>query len=294
MADSGRVRYERWSLAWEAAGDGPVVALVHAPELGGSRQEWRELTSRLVDAGYRTIAVDLLGFGDSDRPARRYSGAEGPAQLEAFLAATAGGPAHLIARGHSVAYSAVLAAQRPERVRSLVAITPYGIHPTRVRDDVYRSFTQPLFGAWRHHRLTCKANLRAWLAEDVYFDVSRATGAELERLRQWCRSPGGRHATASLIAGDFALDARREWAAMSQPILLLWGLACDDPPFDDIEDYLAPLRPDAPVMMIGGRPVGVWKERIRYHSFPDTRQRPHIEAADAVAQVVLDHLRRVS
>ncbi len=48
------------------AGDGPVVLLLHG--LADSLLSWYCNVDALADAGYRVIAPDLPGFGDSDKP----------------------------------------------------------------------------------------------------------------------------------------------------------------------------------------------------------------------------------
>lgn len=51
-------------------GKGPAVLLVHGfPEHWWS---WRHQLGALADAGYRAVAVDLPGYGLSDKPDRRY------------------------------------------------------------------------------------------------------------------------------------------------------------------------------------------------------------------------------
>ena len=49
------------------AGEGPVVALVHG--ITESRRTWDPLVAPLIAAGYRVIAIDLRGHGDSSRVA---------------------------------------------------------------------------------------------------------------------------------------------------------------------------------------------------------------------------------
>jgi 3-oxoadipate enol-lactonase len=51
-------------LAYDDVGSGPVVLLIHGFPL--NRQMWRPQMAILVAAGYRVIAPDLRGFGDSD------------------------------------------------------------------------------------------------------------------------------------------------------------------------------------------------------------------------------------
>ena len=57
---------EAMASGWEAGG--PVALALHGyPE---SSYLWRKLLPRLADLGYRAVAPDLPGFGDSpaDRP----------------------------------------------------------------------------------------------------------------------------------------------------------------------------------------------------------------------------------
>jgi pimeloyl-ACP methyl ester carboxylesterase len=53
-------------------GDGPLVLLLHGfPEFWWA---WRHQLPALAAAGYRAVAVDLRGYGDSDKPPRGYDG----------------------------------------------------------------------------------------------------------------------------------------------------------------------------------------------------------------------------
>ena len=54
------------SINCASAGTGPPVLLLHGhPQ---THIVWRKVAPRLVDAGYRVIAPDLRGYGDSDKP----------------------------------------------------------------------------------------------------------------------------------------------------------------------------------------------------------------------------------
>lgn len=280
-------------IAYELIGAGSTVLLLHAPEIGGGRQEWCELAPRLVTAGYRVVAPDLPGFGASPAPEGRLTAETQISALGEFVARVVKASCHALARGHAAAYLAVLAAADPARFPSLTLVTPHGMHPNRASERIYRRLTQPLVGRFRFAYLASRWSVARWLAEDAWFDPARVTPEELARCRRWARRPGSQAVLASLVAGDLARDVRRDWAAVEQPTLLVWGMACDDPPFDEIPSWLAPLRPDAPVMMIERRPMGIWKDAIRQKTCPETRQRPHREAPEAVAEAILEHLHSV-
>ncbi|MGX9294626.1 alpha/beta fold hydrolase [Tsukamurella paurometabola] len=52
--------------------DRRLVVLLHG--FGGFWWSWRHLLPQLHDAGYRAVAFDLRGYGDSDKPPRGYDG----------------------------------------------------------------------------------------------------------------------------------------------------------------------------------------------------------------------------
>jgi alpha-beta hydrolase superfamily lysophospholipase len=47
------------TIAYNVAGSGPTVLLIHG--LFADKEQWNALACKLVDAGYRAVAVDLPG-----------------------------------------------------------------------------------------------------------------------------------------------------------------------------------------------------------------------------------------
>ena len=70
-----------WGLnvRYVQAGEGPVVLLLHG--LGTSLLTWYCNIDALADAGYRVIAPDLPGYGDSDKPSHLDYGPESAANF---------------------------------------------------------------------------------------------------------------------------------------------------------------------------------------------------------------------
>lgn len=69
--EPGRLRFGRTAtanhdIAWCAAGQGPPLICLHG--LGGTKASFMPTIAGVAPEGYRVIAIDLPGFGDSDKP----------------------------------------------------------------------------------------------------------------------------------------------------------------------------------------------------------------------------------
>jgi len=106
-------------IAWEEAGSGPPLVLVHG--LGSDRGRWEVQMPALLDAGFRVIRLDLRGFGDSRSALEVYSLPEFLDDLERFVDGVGLDTFHLV--GHSLGGMVTLAyaARHPQRLRSLTA-----------------------------------------------------------------------------------------------------------------------------------------------------------------------------
>lgn len=107
------------ALTWGAAAD-PAVVLLHGN--GGHAHWWDALVPALVP-GWRVIAPDLRGHGESDWPeAPAYRSADFAADLDALLAALVPGRVALV--GHSMGgrIAAWWAARHPERLEGLALL----------------------------------------------------------------------------------------------------------------------------------------------------------------------------
>ena len=53
-------------MRYLSAGDGPDVVLLHGGALGYSGDVWRGNMEAIAERGFRTLALDLPGYGGSD------------------------------------------------------------------------------------------------------------------------------------------------------------------------------------------------------------------------------------
>ncbi len=118
-----RVEVNGIGLALREQGAGPLVLLCHGwPELSLS---WRHQLRALAEAGFRAVAPDMRGFGDSDAPAEAgaYTIFHTVGDMVALLAAL--GETQAVIVGHDwgapVAWNAAL--MRPDLFRAVVGMS---------------------------------------------------------------------------------------------------------------------------------------------------------------------------
>ena len=120
--EAGTFRWKHGEIFYRHAGEGdaPPVLFVHGVGAGARSFMWRRNFLPL-SRDFRTYAVDLLGFGYSDKPADApYSSDLYVELLSDFLREVAGRPAAVVAHGLSSAFAVRVADEHAELVRSLV------------------------------------------------------------------------------------------------------------------------------------------------------------------------------
>ncbi|MBN9643780.1 alpha/beta hydrolase, partial [Corynebacterium sp. CCM 8862] len=110
------------------AGD-PLMVLVHGAF--GGWFDWLEVIGPLAAAGVRVAAIDLRGFGASDKPPSGYDIRHATGDIKGVIAALGAQRAHLVGYGTGGAICWALAAAYPDKVSSLVSVA--AAHPTDMR-----------------------------------------------------------------------------------------------------------------------------------------------------------------
>jgi len=200
-------------------GQGPAVVLIHG--MGGSLSNFRRTFELLVQAGFRVLAVDLLGFGYSDRALWADLSPQGHARTIVALMDEVGvGRASLI--GHSLggAIALHLAYRYPERVERLVLVSsavPGRLIPGLLRpiwwDPVLEVIVSFCLHFWP---------VREMLWRGGVYDATTLT----PELREAMRRPSLiRGSTRAMVATGKALlrEAPLKLQEIRHPVLILWG-----------------------------------------------------------------------
>ncbi|HEX2132573.1 MAG TPA: alpha/beta hydrolase [Actinophytocola sp.] len=116
-------------------GEGPLVLLLHG--FAEFWWTWRHQLTALSGAGFRAVAVDLRGYGDSDKPPRGYDAWTLAGDVGGLVKALGEPRAHLVGHGWGGALAWTVAAMHPRLVRSVSAVS--AAHPLALRREIRRT-----------------------------------------------------------------------------------------------------------------------------------------------------------
>lgn len=232
--EGGRIAYE------DLGGSGPVVLC--APGMGDRRQVYRFLGPRLVEAGYRVVATDLRGHGDSSAGWPDYSPAATGRDLLALLRRLDAGPAVLVGSSFTPASAIWAAAETPELVAGIVLIAPWATDPKP--NPVIRALAG-LTGRF--------PSLWARFYRSLYPTAPPPDlPAYLTQLRTNLAEPGRRAALRAMMWAPKA-ECNDRITEVRCPVLVIMGRRDPDFPDPEVEAHLiADRAADATVTMIDG------------------------------------------
>jgi pimeloyl-ACP methyl ester carboxylesterase len=223
-------------LSYYAAGSGAPLLLIHSINAAASAYEMRPLFEHYRRTR-RVYALDLPGFGFSDRSPRPYSPRLYADAILDLLDAIAydAGPAPVDAAALSLGseFLARAASQHPGRFRTLALITPTGFGKdqsfygapgsTRGSQAVRRLFEFPLWSRPFFDLLNSRASQRYFLKQTFGSYAAIDTGL-LDYDYLTAHQPDAQYAPYAFIAGTlFSADIDRVYAALTMPVWLPYG-----------------------------------------------------------------------
>ena len=221
----GQVRYYRWSspektatVIYETLGAGPTVLLLPAFSTVSTRVELARI-AQVLSAQFQVVALDWLGFGDSDRPAWVYGRSLYQTLLKDFVRDCCPQAAGIVAAGHGAGYALHLAQAELTGDTRLLLVAPTWKGPLRamgapgwLATGVRNLIRLPIIGPLLYGLNTRPAFLKWMYQRHVFVDGAQLTPAFMAQRYRLTQQVGARFAPAAFVTA--ALDPmidRGEW-----------------------------------------------------------------------------------
>jgi pimeloyl-ACP methyl ester carboxylesterase len=214
------VRIDGHLVHFEQAGSGEPVVLIHG--FGASTYSWRRVMPVLAES-YRVVAVDLNGFGYTQRPKSRESYTrEGQEKLVLGVMDALGiDRASVFGHSYGGGLALFMASRHPERFRSMVLVDSSA--PTYADDR--RSWTaafRPLSSLFVRSFALRRSMIRRALLHS-YYDDSKVTPELVQAYFDRVRIEGVADAYYGLTAPTRTAAGRVDLARIEVPTLIVWG-----------------------------------------------------------------------
>ena len=216
--DGMRIHYQEFG---DAAA--PAVILIHG--YTASSYSWHRAAPRIAYAGFRVIAVDLVGFGYSDKPRHFEYTIDAQAGMITRLMDRLGiGAATLVGCSYGGAIAATIALDSPERVEKLVLVDAV-INDDLKSHPILRLASVPGIGEIVTPFL---ADSRAMLRYRSHGTLAPAnhhliTDERVESILRPLRAADGHHSLLATSRNWHAGRLTRDAHHITQPTLIVWG-----------------------------------------------------------------------
>jgi pimeloyl-ACP methyl ester carboxylesterase len=270
------------NIRYAVAGTGgtPII-LIHG--FGAAIGHWRNNMPALAMAGHRVFALDLLGFGGSDKPPISYSLELWEELLKDFWADHVQEPAVFVGNSIGALLSLMVMAHHPQIVKSGVLLNAAGglnhrpeeLNPVlRVIMGTFTALVSSEFlGPFIFEQVRQKSRIRSTL-QQVYRDRAAVTDELVELIYEPSCDPGAQKVFASILTAPPGPSPTELLPLVKQPMLVLWGEA----------DPWTPITGATPYREL----AAVESDRVKFVPIPDVGHCPHDEVPHLVNEYILD------
>lgn len=172
----GKIRYKHIGKTDEYK---PKILLVHSLMNGGSLEEFNYL-SKMLASSFEVYAIDMLGFGHSDKPNISYSSYLYVSLLKEFITNEMGGSASILASSMSADFALMLREMDESLVEELFLVNPKGIGFSKkygsICTKMLKAFVSlPIIGTFFSNVISSKYFIKRMLLDKFYYNPTVVT-----------------------------------------------------------------------------------------------------------------------
>lgn len=273
-------------IKYSVTGEGQPLLLIHG--FGASIGHWRKNIPVFSEAGYKVFALDLLGFGGSDKPALDYSIELWQEQVKDFWLAHINEPTVFVGNsiGGLISLSAIC--DRPEIAKGGVLINCAGGLNHRPEELnlplrlIMGTFTKvvssKVVGKFVFDNIRRKSQIRRTLYQ-VYSNREAVTDELVDMLYEPSCDSGAQQVFASVLSAPPGSKPTELLNRLQHPLLVLWG---EDDPWTPIKG--AKIYQD----------LAATREDAEFYSIPNAGHCPHDDRPEKVNELILNWLGKMN
>ncbi|PSB32699.1 alpha/beta fold hydrolase [Chlorogloea sp. CCALA 695] len=277
--------WKGYKIGYTVMGTGQPLVLIHG--FGASIGHWRKNIPVLAAAGYQVFAIDLLGFGSSDKPPLNYTMEVWEELVKDFWTAHIQQQAVFVGNSIGGLLSLMVVANHPEIAAGAVLINcagglshrPHELNPPLrlVMGAFNRLLRSKITGKVLFNRVRQKGQIRRSLMQ-VYRDRTAVTDELVDLLYQPSCDAGAQQVFVSILTAPPGPTPAQLLPKVKCPLLVIWGEADPWTPINGAKIYQD--------LSATGQPVQVKPIANAGHC-------PHDEAPDKVNPLIIDWLAEI-
>jgi pimeloyl-ACP methyl ester carboxylesterase len=269
-------------IRYTVAGTGKPLLLIHG--FGASIGHWRKNIPVLAAAGYQVFALDLLGFGGSDKPPLGYTLELWESQIKDFCSEHINQPTVFIGNSIGALISLMLVTNYPEMTEGGILINcagglnhrPGDLNPvlSMVMGVFTKLISSPVTGKLIFNSIRRQSQIRRTLYQ-VYCDREAVTDELVEMLYQPSCDVGAQQVFASVLTAPAGQSPAELLINLQRPLLVVWGEKDPWTPVTGAKIYqdLTENNPD-----------------VQFEIIPNAGHCPHDENPQAVNEQIINWL----
>lgn len=278
--------FEKLTWTWQGhkiqytvMGAGQPLLLIHG--FGASIGHWRKNIPIFAAKGYKVFAIDLLGFGGSDKPGLDYNLELWKQQIKDFWEAEIKQPTVFVGNSIGGLLSLMVMSEFPQITAGGILINCAGglnHRPDELKFPlgfIMGTFTKlvssPLTGKFIFNNVRQKKRIRNTLYQ-VYRDRAAVTDELVDLLYEPSCDSGAAQVFASVLSAPPGAHPRELLPKIQHPLLVLWGEA-------------------DPWTPIAGAAIYQNSPNIEFYPIPNAGHCPHDEKPEIVNELILTWLK---
>ncbi|NJK57163.1 MAG: alpha/beta fold hydrolase [Pleurocapsa sp. SU_5_0] len=217
-------------IRYTVAGEGKPLLLIHG--FGASIGHWQQNIPVLADAGYQVFALDLLGFGGSDKAALDYTLELWESQITDFWKEFINQPTVFVGNSIGALLALMVVTNHPAIAAGGVLINcagglnhrPGDLNPILglVMSGFAKLVNSPVTGNLIFNNIRRKSQIRRTLYQ-VYRDRRAVTDDLVEMLYKPSCDPGAQKVFASVLTAPAGKTPDELLPNLKRPLLVVWG-----------------------------------------------------------------------